>query len=124
MNTFDASYIECLKNKLLRKRAEKLVYRCGIRADLKGSECLVDAVILYSVGAVGSFCKLYELVGAYRSKKPKTVLREISYSISQATDLALNIAELIGCAVHDSEIHNSLVIAHLGKALDDHDIAL
>lgn len=124
MNTLDAGCIECLKNKQLRKRAEKLVYRCGVRADLKGSECLVDAVILYSIGASGSFYKLYELVGAYRNKKPKTVLREISYSISQATDLALHITELIGCAVPDSEIHSSLVIAHLGKALDDHDIAV
>lgn len=118
MNKCDTSCFEYLENRKLRRQAERLVYKCGVRADLKGCKCLVDSVILYSMDTAMSFYAIYERIGAYRNIKAKTVLREISYCIAQARNIASQITALIGCRVAPSDIHSSLVIAYLGKQLE------
>ncbi len=120
MNT-SRTALNQLDNPRLRRTAERLIYRCGIRADLKGSDCLADAAILYSCGA-RLFYAIYDDVGAYRGKKSKTVQREISYCIAQAPDLAERLSAMIGCRVSPADIHSSLVIAYLGKLLESAEI--
>ncbi len=77
--------------------------------------------MLYSSGA-RSFYAIYAEVGAYRGKKDKTVMREISYCIAQAHNLAERLSALIGCRVTPADIHCSLVIAYLGKFLESAEI--
>ena len=98
-----------------RLTAERLVYKCGVRADLKGSKCLVDAIILYGTELCDGFCEIYRVVGALRGLKEKSVMREISYAISQAVDLPARLSALVGAHIPESHIHSGLVIAYLGK---------
>ena len=80
-------HIELTTDKTFRFTAERLVLKCGIRADLKGSDALADCVILYGVGAVTGYCDIYRAVGKLRGVSSKSVIREISYAIAQAFDI-------------------------------------
>lgn len=107
-----------------RLTAEKLVYKCGIRADLKGSKCLTDAVILYGTGMCSGFCDIYRNIAAIRGLKPKSVMREISYAITQAFDLPTKLSMLVGANIPASDIHSSLVIAYLGSMFRNPDLSV
>jgi len=99
----------------LRSTAERMVMAVGIRADLKGFDRMVDAVILYGMGGCSSFNDLYESIGRLRKLKTKTVTREISYAISQSFDVAERLSKMVCVDIKPSEIHNGLVIAYLSK---------
>lgn len=98
-----------------RQTAEKLVLRCGIRADLKGFDYIVDAVILSGTGACTRVCEIYSRIGALHRAKPKSVMRAISYAISNAPDLPRHLGAMLGIEISATEIHNALIIAYLGK---------
>lgn len=98
-----------------RFTAERLAFKCGVRADLKGFECLVDAIILFGTGCCNGFCEIYRTIGELRGLKAKSVMREISYAIMQAFDLPTKLSTLIHAKITEADIHSGLVIAYLGK---------
>lgn len=115
---------DIIGDKTFRATAERLVIKCGVRADLKGFARLVDAVILYGTETSASFCEIYRMIGEMRKLKPKTVMREISYAVMQAFDIAGRLSELIGLPVPPSDIHSGLVIAYLGKLFQNPDLSV
>ncbi len=98
---------------IARRDVERLVLKCGIHANLKGFSRLTDAVLLYGAGETDSLCELYRTIAELRALKPKTVIREISYAISQSPRLDTRLSELVGSVFCSDEIHNGLVIAAL-----------
>lgn len=117
-------HIELTTDKTFRFTAERLVLKCGIRADLKGSDALADCVILYGVGAVTGYCDIYRAVGKLRGVSPKSVIREISYAIAQAFDIEEKFSALVGIRVRRQDIHCSLLIAYLGKLFRNPDLSI
>lgn len=123
-NIYFDTNLDLISDKTFRATAERLVIKCGVRADLKGFACLVDAVILYGTETSTSFCEIYRIIGELRRVKPKTVMREISYAVMQAFDIAARLSELIGLPVPASDIHSGLVIAYLGKLFQNPDLSV
>ena len=117
-------YTKVLAVPSFRLTAEKLVYRCGVRADLKGCKCLVEAVILYGTETCEEFCEIYRIIGALRGINYKSVMREITYAIAQAFNLCERLSEMIGTFIPPTDIHASLVIAYLGRLFKNPDLAL
>lgn len=116
MNIIDTSdYKSILTDKTFRHTAARLVYKCGVRADLKGSDWLIEAVILYGTGSCSGFSEIYRVIGEQHDMNPKSVMRSISYTIDQAFDLPARLGALIGIELTYNDIHCSLVIAYLGK---------
>ena len=110
--------VECeklLADSANRKKADRIVSSFGFRADLKGSDRLADCVILYGSNAASGFCEIYSIVGKLRDTGAKAVLRTINYAMSRAYGMTDKLSELVGANIPRNEIHNSLVIAHLGK---------
>ncbi|MCH5160703.1 MAG: hypothetical protein J1G04_01590 [Clostridiales bacterium] len=99
-----------------RREAERLVLKCGIHANLKGFSRLIDAVVLYGAHDY-TLCELYRTIAELRSLKPKTVIREISYALSQSPRLEKRLSELVGSVFCSDEIHSGLVIAALATLL-------
>lgn len=125
MNTFLTSeYPSALADPSFRLTAEKLVLKIGVRADLKGYDCLVDAVILYGTELCTRFCDIYRIIGGLRRLKHKSVMREISYAVYQAFDLPRRLSALVGADIPASDIHNSLIIAYLGKLFRNPSLAV
>ena len=116
--------LSALSDRSFRLTAERLVCKCGIRADLKGFDCLTDAVILYGTELCSGFCEIYRNIAAARKLKAKSVMREISYALCQAFDLAAKLSALVGTEIPESDIHNALVIAYLGKLFKDPDLTI
>lgn len=117
-------YQTALSDPSFRLTAERLTMKSGVRSDLKGSKCLVDAVILYGTELCTGFCEIYRIIGDIRKIKPKSVMREISYAIAQAFDIAERLSKLVGITMSDNDIHSGLVIAYLGKIFRHPDLAL
>lgn len=114
-----------VNDKTFRQTAERLVLKCGVRADLKGFARLIDAVIIYGTELITSFCEIYRAIGELRSLKPKSVMREISYSIAQSFGLARRLSDMLGITLSEADLHSGLVISYLGmifKNGDDGDI--
>lgn len=107
-------YQSIVNDRTFRLTAHRLVIKCGVREDLRGSSCLTDAIILYGSETSTSFCEIYRIVGEVRGIKPKSVMREISYAINQAFNLPTKLSALIGTDIPKTDIHNGLVIAYLG----------
>ena len=116
--------VSVLSDSTFRLTAEKLVLKCGVRADLKGCRCLIDAVILFGTGMYTGFCDIYRAVGSVHGLQAKSVMREISYAIAQAFNLADNLSKLIGTPIPKSDIHNGLVIAYLGRLFQNPSLAI
>ena len=119
-----SEYIEVLADSSFRLTAERLTMKCGVRSDLKGSKCLVDAIILHGTELCSGFCEIYRIIGEVRNIKPKSVMREISYAISQAFGIVDRLSRLVGVTLTDNDIHSGLVIAYLGKIFKHPDLAL
>ena len=117
-------YISALSDPSFRLTAERLAIKCGIRSDLKGSKCLVDAIILYGTEQCDGFCDIYRIIGEVRKIKPKSVMREISYAIAQAFGIVDRLSSLVGITLTENDIHSGLVIAYLGKIFKHPDLAL
>ena len=117
-------YAELTADKSFRLTAERLVFRCGIHSNLKGYDCLADAVILYGAGACTGFCEIYRIIGLLRGLKPKSVMREISYAISQTRDIHIQLSKLTGFIVDKNDVHNALVIAYLGRIFRSPELSL
>ncbi len=107
-----------------RLTAERLVLKCGVRADLKGSRCLIDAVILHGTEMCTGFCEIYRAIADIRGLKPKSVMREISYAIAQAFDLPDRLSTMVGTDIPPSDIHSGLVIAYLGRLFKNPDLSV
>lgn len=99
----------------LRRSAELIAIKCGIRADLKGFERLVDAILLYGENSGTSFNSLYLLMSKSCGVKPKTIMREISYALSQAFNLHDRLSQLLGIDILPQDLHSGLVIAYLSR---------
>lgn len=119
-----SQYMTAIADPSNRLTAERLTMMCGVRADLKGSKRLVDAIILYGTDLCSESCEIYRIIGAIRKIKFKTVMREISYAITQAFDIATRLSNLVGIKFTDNDIHNGLVIAYLGKIFKHPDLAV
>lgn len=125
MDTFLSNdHIAVLRDQSFRLTAERLVLKCGVRADLKGFSCLTDAVIIYGTGEYSGFCEIYRIIGKARKLHYKSVMREIAYAIDQAFDLPENLSALVGMPIRESDIHNSLVIAYLGRLFRNPSLAV
>ncbi len=123
-NIIKNEYAELTADKSFRLTAERLVFRCGIHSNLKGYDCLADAVILYGAGACTGFCEIYRIIGLLRGLKPESVMREISYAISQARDIHIQLSKLTGFIVDKNDVHNALVIAYLGRIFRSPELSL
>ena len=119
-----SEYEAVLADPSFRLTAERLIMKCGIRSDLKGSRSLVDAIILYGTELSTGFCEIYRIIGEVHGLKPKSVMREIAYAISQAFGIAERLSKLVGIVLSDNDIHSGLVIAYLGKIFKHPDLAL
>lgn len=117
-------YTKVLADPSFRLTAERLVFKCGVRADLKGCKCLVDAIILFGTETCEGFCEIYRIIGAMRKIKPKSVMREITYAITQAFDIVDRLSKLVGINLSDNDIHSGLVIAYLGRIFKNPDLSL
>ncbi|MDE7464449.1 MAG: sporulation initiation factor Spo0A C-terminal domain-containing protein, partial [Clostridiales bacterium] len=93
MENIELSDVSLLSDDSHRNNAEKLALRCGIRADLKGYDYLVDAVILSGTGACTRICEIYSRIGAFRRAKPKSVMRAVSYATKNAPELPRRLGE-------------------------------
>lgn len=124
MNTTINECKQFLSDRSFRLTAERLALKCGVRADLKGSSCLTDAVILYGTEASTAFCEIYRIIGAVRGLKYKSVMREITYAIDQSFSISDNLSAMLGIKINKSDIHSGLVIAYLGKLFKDPDISI
>lgn len=114
-NPFLSECRSLVEDRTFRLTAEKLALKCGVHANLKGFPRLVDAVILYGSGYFDSFGALFTQIGLLRDKKPKSVMREVSYAIMQAFDIEKHLSSLLGANVPKNDIHSGLVIAYLGS---------
>ena len=123
-SNFLSEYLAALSDPSFRLTAERLIMKCGVRSDLKGSNCLVDAIILYGTELCTGFCEIYRIIGEVRGIKPKSVMREISYSIAQAFGIVERLSKLVGVTLTQNDIHSGLVIAYLGKIFEHPDLAL
>ncbi len=123
-NIIKNEYAELTADKSFRLTAERLVFRCGIHSNLKGYDCLADAVILYGAGACTGFCEIYRIIGLLRGLKPKSVMREISYAISLTRDIHIQLSKLTGFIVDKNDVHNALVIAYLGRIFRSPELSL
>ncbi|MDE5592892.1 MAG: sporulation initiation factor Spo0A C-terminal domain-containing protein [Clostridiales bacterium] len=123
-NNVLSEYLTALSDPSFRLTAERLTMKCGVRSDLKGSKCLVDAIILYGTELCTGFCEIYRIIGELRNIKPKSVMREIAYAISQAFGIVDRLSKLVGVTLSDNDIHSGLVIAYLGKIFQHPDLAL
>ncbi|MCH5156122.1 MAG: hypothetical protein J1F69_05890 [Clostridiales bacterium] len=119
-----SEYTAVLADPSFRLTAEKLTMKCGVRSDLKGSKCLVDAIILYGTELCSGFCEIYRIIGEVRHIKPKSVMREISYAISQAFGIVDRLSNIVDVTLTQNDIHSGLVIAYLGKIFKHPDLAL
>lgn len=119
-----SEYLTALSDPSFRLTAERLTMKCGVRSDLKGSKCLVDAIILYGTELCTGFCEIYRIIGEIRRIKPKSVMREIAYAISQSFGIVERLSKLVGVTLSDNDIHSGLVIAYLGKIFQHPDLAL
>lgn len=123
-NMIANEYIGLVGDPTFRLTAERLVLKCGVRADLKGCSCLIDAVILFGTESCSGFCEIYRLIGELRRLKPKSVMREISYAISQSFDISKRLSALVGIPISEADIHSGLVIAYLGRLFKNPDLSL
>ena len=117
-------YRQVLADPSFRLTAERLILKCGVRADLKGSDSLVDAVILYGTDTCTGFCEIYRVIGEVRNVKPKSIMRAISYAITQAFDLSTRLSEMIGTTIPPDHVHSGLVIAYLGRLFKNPELSL
>lgn len=108
-------YSDIVCDKAFRRAAALLVAKSGVRSDLKGCACLTDAIILYGTAACKSFCEIYRIIAELRHAKTKTVMREMSYCISQSSELPENLTSLTGAKINLSDIRCGLVISGLGE---------
>ena len=101
----------------LRRDAVSLVVKCGVRADLRGFDCLVDAIVFSVLNPRVGFCNIYKRIGDDIGVKQKTVMREISYAIAQAFDIRSALSAIVGVKIPQNDVHSSLVIAYLANEL-------
>lgn len=119
-----SEYLTALSDPSFRLTAERLTMKCGVRSDLKGNKCLVDAVILSGTELCTGTCEMYRIIGEIRNIKPKSVMREISYALAQSFGIAERLSKMIGIHLTENDIHCALVIAYLGKLFRHPDLAL
>lgn len=117
-------YRAVVNDPTFRLTAERLLILCGIRVDLKGFNSLTDAVILHGTQMCKGFCHIYGIIAELRGLRPKTVMREISYVITRSSEVSNRLSELLGVPIAEMDIHNSMVIAYLGKLFENPDLTL
>lgn len=117
-------YMSVISDATFRLTANKLLLKCGVRADLKGYDCLTDAIILYGTYTCTRYCGIYRIIAETRDIKPKSVMREISYAIKESLDIHEKLSALVGIDIPKTLVHNGLVIAYLGIIFRNPDIAV
>ncbi len=122
--TGTTEYAAAIADKTFRLTAERLVLKCGVRADLKGFYRLVDCVIIYGTELCTEFCRIYRIVGEINGLQAKSVMREISYALKQSFDAPAKLSALIGFNIPESEIHSGLVIAYLGRLFKNPELSV
>lgn len=100
------------KKKTSDKTAMALVTEYGIKPDLIGCRYIAKAVELYSPETC-NFNKIYSTVANAFSVSNKSVIRCISYAISNAYSLREKICKAFNIDIPKGELHSSLVIAYL-----------
>lgn len=100
----------------LRFAVEDLVLKCGIHADHKGYDCLVDAVVLFVNGG-HNFSEIYKKIGEERGIESRSVMRNITYAVQHSYDIHKYLAELTGAPIAAKDVRCAFVIAHLGRII-------
>lgn len=107
----------CINNRT-HADAIGLVHKCGVRADLKGSDCLAEAITLYAENRNQGFCEIYRIIAERRGLKPKSVLRQISYALNASTGITERISEITGLTFDEQDVHAARIIAYLARLLE------
>lgn len=100
------------KKKRSTQTAMTLVTEYGIPPDLIGCRYIAKAVELYSAEN-SNFSGIYSTVAKAFSVSYKSVLRCISYAISNSFNLREKICKVFNIDIPKGELHSSLVIAYL-----------
>lgn len=116
--------LSLLADPSFRFTAEKLVIKCGVHADHKGCQALIDAVILCGTEHCRGVYPAYNMIAEARGLKTKTVMREIYYALSQAFNLSDNLYKLIGVKVPEKEITAGLLISYLSRLFRNPSLAV
>lgn len=98
-----------------RLAAERLVIKCGVRADVKGFNYLIDAVILFGKDYSTNVKSIYSAIADTHGAEPLSISNQIAFAIAQSFNLSDNLSRLVGMAIPSSDIHAKLVIAYLGR---------
>lgn len=105
------------KKETSNQKTMTLVTEYGIPPDLIGSRYIAKAVELYS-NQNCNFNKIYNAVATAFSVSCKSVMRCISYAISNAYNLREKICKAFNIDIPKGALHSSLVIAYLSILLD------
>ncbi|MCH5164971.1 MAG: hypothetical protein J1G01_01040 [Clostridiales bacterium] len=117
-------YISLISDSSFKLTAERLTFKSGVRADLKGCDLLAEAVILYGTETCTAFCEIYRILGELHGQRAKSVMRSIAYAIMHAYDISARLSDMIGVTVKATDIHNGLVISILGRIFKNPDLAV
>lgn len=107
-----------MKDKKARTKAINLILKCGVPPCLVGYEYLTKATEIYAKGNY-SITDVYRIIAEQSDIKPKSVMRNISYAISQSFDFCNRLSDIMGIKIPSSEIHNALVISYLATKIND-----
>lgn len=100
----------------IRTTAMNMVLKCGIPPSLKGCAYLSEAIEMYALNEY-SFTDIYRTIGKRNGISAKSVMRNISYAISQGFDVGNKLSAIVGVDIPDAQIHSSLVISYLAHIL-------
>ena len=104
--------IRVLDDRRSRTEAERSALKCGVRADLKGFNYLVEAAVLYGNDVIG-FNEIYRRLGARHGVQSKSIMREITYAVKNSPEVTARLASLTGKDFDTAE-PNSVVIQNIG----------
>lgn len=96
--------------------ALNLVLKCGVPPTLKGHKYLAEAIELYADGDY-SYSDLYRRIAENNDVKPKSIMRDISYAISQGFEFTERLSELMDMPIPREQMHNALAISYLAIKL-------
>lgn len=101
----------------LNKTVRNCLTRLNIDPTHIGYDQLTDCVIVRITQKLSAVCKIYEEVGKIYDVKSKSIMRNITYALSQVTDLADRLSKLMGMPV--TSLHNGKVIFYIADLVSE-----
>lgn len=108
-----------MKNEKTKQNAAamNLVLKCGVPPTLKGSRYLAEAVEMYAGGEY-SFTDIYKRIAANNGVRPKSIMRDIAYALSQGFDFSQRLSQVLEIPIPETQMHSGLAISYLAIKLD------